>query len=396
MKILFLADRLSARGGADRWLLDVLAGLRDRTETVLAVGFDDGSLPRTELDRLGPWLRIKGLERRGLKPKGLATVVRRLRRAFGRFNPDLTVVNNLMDPDLFRVVADHGPAVLVVQDHRLFCPGLGKLTLDGELCTEVMGPACQACFHDRDYGTRLINLTQGRLERAKLFDRVVVLSNYMADQLVEAGLDRGRIRVIPPFIGRLPEVTPSRPGDYHFLAGRLVSRKGILVALAAAQRLTHRLPLVIAGDGRLKDKLTAWSAEHSGLIELVGWAGRSRMAELLARARTVWVPSLWAEPFGIIGIEAMAAAKPVVAAPVGGVTDWLVPGRTGLAVPPGDPDALARAADRLAEDKDLAAALGRAGRKRYLTEFNREAILNRLTDLFDQAVAAQPACPGNR
>lgn len=389
-KILFLADRISARGGADRWLLDVLAGLRDRAETVLAVGFDDGSLPRTELDRLGPWLRIKGLERRGLKPKGLATVVRRLRRTFGRFNPDLTVVNNLMDPDLFRVVADHGPAVLVVQDHRLFCPGLGKLTLDGELCTEVMGPVCQACFHDPDYGTRLINLTKSRLNRAKLFDRVVVLSNYMADQLVGAGLDRDRIRVIPPFIGRLPERTPIQPGDYHFLAGRLVSRKGVLVALAAAQRLTRRLPLVIAGDGRLKDKLTAWSTEHPGLIELVGWAGRSRMAELLARARTVWVPSLWAEPFGIIGIEAMAAAKPVVAAPVGGVTDWLVPDQTGLAVPPGDPDALARAADRLVEDDELAAALGQAGRDRFLTEFNREDSLNRLIDLFDQAVAARP------
>jgi len=70
VRVLFLHDRLSARGGADRHLIGLLERLRGRVETLLAVGLDDASLPPAERAGLGPWRRVKGLDRGGLKPRG--------------------------------------------------------------------------------------------------------------------------------------------------------------------------------------------------------------------------------------------------------------------------------------------------------------------------------------
>ena len=82
MRLLLLNSRLSERGGADRWLLGILARLQQHVQTLLAVGYEDSNLPATERDRVGAWRRLKGLDSRGLggSPQG-ATV--RLRKLIG-------------------------------------------------------------------------------------------------------------------------------------------------------------------------------------------------------------------------------------------------------------------------------------------------------------------------
>ena len=65
IRILFLHDRLSARGGADRYLIGLLDHLSPQYKSLLAVGQNDGSLPEPEKQLLGPWQRVSGLARRG-------------------------------------------------------------------------------------------------------------------------------------------------------------------------------------------------------------------------------------------------------------------------------------------------------------------------------------------
>jgi glycosyltransferase involved in cell wall biosynthesis len=74
------------------------------------------------------------------------------------------------------------------------------------------------------------------------------------------------------------------------------------------------------------------------------------------------VPSVWPEPFGLVGIEALAAGRPVVASSTGGIGDWLEDGVSGLCVTPGDAPALARALNGLLADPAKQRAMGAAGR----------------------------------
>ncbi len=391
MRVLHLSDRLSARGGADRHLVALLAAGRGEVETLLGAGFDDGSLPPAERARLGPWQRVKGLDRGGLKAKGARAARQGLQRLAALFEPDLIHLHNVLDPGLIREASGLAPALMSVQDHRVFCPGQGKLRPDGTGCRRVLGPHCLACFIEPDYGRRLLELTQERLAALKGLARVLVLSHYMDRELAAAGLAPESLAVLPPPVDRIGRRPGRGPGEYHLLAGRLVERKVVRVALAAAERLQSPLPLWVAGDGPMAGEVAQAAASSGGRLSYVGWADREQMDDLLAGARSLWLPSLWAEPFGIVGIEALAAGVPVVASRVGGVQDWLKAGENGLLVPPGDPAALAAAADRLARSPNMARAMGDRGSKQATREFAPGPLQERLLAIYKQVISQEMA-----
>jgi glycosyltransferase involved in cell wall biosynthesis len=215
--------------------------------------------------------------------------------------------------------------------------------------------------------------------------RVITLSRYMADQLAASGLPADLIRVVPPFVhGLLPSVR-SGPPRHHLLACRLVERKGVLVALEAAELLPEDQPLVIAGDGPLAAWVERAARRSGGRLRYVGWASRREMAELLSQAWSLWLPSLWAEPFGIAGLEALALGTPVAAGAVGGVGEWLTHGVSGLLVPPGDAQALARAARELAGPGGR--AMGRAGAARVAAHYREQDLMAVLEECYKEAAS---------
>jgi starch synthase len=90
------------------------------------------------------------------------------------------------------------------------------------------------------------------------------------------------------------------------------------------------------------------------------------------------------EPFGIINLEAMACERPVVASAVGGIPEVVVPGETGLLVPPADPRALADALNRVLRDRAAANAMGHAGRRRVEEHFSWTTIAARTHRMYQE------------
>ena len=355
------------------------------TRPCWAVGFDDDSLPAEEREAIGPWVRVKGLARRGLRRRGEQAACRRLSKAIADFAPDLIHIHNLMDPALLELAAAGAPTVMTVQDHRLFCPGRGKLTPDGRPCAEPLGQACLACFDQPDYGRRMLELTRSRLAALEGMAQVLVLSRYMAGELDQVGMQPERVAVLPPPVD-LPPAPPESERGYHLLAGRLVGRKGLAQALEAVKMLKHPVPLRIAGDGPLAGELAQDATASGGRLLFEGWADRARMSRLLSGALSLWLPSLWAEPWGIVGLEALAQGTPVVGADVGGVAEWLGDGERGYLVPPGDAVALAQAADTLAADPTEARRMGQTGRRWVAAHLQREDLMERLGEIYLQAI----------
>jgi glycosyltransferase involved in cell wall biosynthesis len=158
---------------------------------------------------------------------------------------------------------------------------------------------------------------------------------------------------------------------------------------------------VVCGDG---GRLAAMRelARRLGVEERVrftGWLSAEDLALELAEASVVVVPSLWPEPAGLVGIEAHAAGRPVIASATGGVGDWLEDGVNGLCVSPGDAGDLARALNELLEDPDRQAAMGAAGRQMVEERFTLGHHLAALSQAYGTARAtwaqarraAQPA-----
>jgi glycosyltransferase involved in cell wall biosynthesis len=358
MRILHLADRLTDRGGAYAWMLGIVDGLKGFHEQRLVVGEDP------EETRSGcPVIVRQGLASRVAQEVPLDDLVL-------SFRPDVIHVHNVMNPLVLEWAAARKGAILTLQDHRSLCPTRGKWTLSGEVCRRPMSrEVCASCFRDSAYFEEVLALTERRLAAVRKL-QVSVLSRYMREELVAAGVPATSVHVVPPFVHGLdPDAAADGPACVLFV-GRLVEAKGVREAVKAWRRSGVALPLVLAGTGPLRAELEAQAAaEKVGpALEVLGWVERDRLSALYQRARAVLFPSRWQEPFGIVGIEALSFGVPVVGWESGGVGEWH-PG-PGL-VRWGDTPALARA---------LTKAVGR--RLLLLPRFNRDESIGRLTALY--------------
>ncbi|MDL5160548.1 glycosyltransferase [Actinomycetospora termitidis] len=244
-------------------------------------------------------------------------------------------------------------------------------------------------------------------------DRVIATCADEVRELIALGVPATTVDVVPcgvdvrrfdPGAGAVDGRVAGPP--QVLTVSRLVPRKGVDTAIRAIARVPGPAELVVAGgpegaqlagDPEV-ERLQAVAAAE-GVTDRVRFAGRVGPAAVpdLMRAADVVVALPAYEPFGLVPLEAMAAGRPVVAARVGGLADTVVDGVTGLHVPPGDPDAAARAIATLLADPDRRERHGRAGRARVLEHYAWDRVAAATAavyaDVVTTAAAATPAVP---
>ena len=213
------------------------------------------------------------------------------------------------------------------------------------------------------------------------------LARYLAD--VE-GFDRESFEIVHYGIEPDGEPTPYASGVPRLLCvGRLIPIKGHIVLLRAFAEARRRLPgleLEIAGRGPLEPALKALALEL-GIDDAVRFLGHvSPIQSAIERAAVVVVPSM-GEGFGMVALEAMERARPVIAAAIGGLGELVRDGETGVLVPAGEAGPLCEAIVRVAGDLDLARTMGEAGRRRALSRFLQRACTERTELLYEGALA---------
>jgi glycosyltransferase involved in cell wall biosynthesis len=173
--------------------------------------------------------------------------------------------------------------------------------------------------------------------------------------------------------------------------GRLIPIKGHIVLLRALAQAAQELPdvtLDVAGRGPLEPALRAL-AKELGVSDRVRFLGQvSPVERAIEDAAIVVVPSM-GEGFGMVALEAMERARPVIAAEIGGLGELVDDGVTGVLVPPGESTPLARAIVGLGSDLDLAARMGEAGRRRALDRFLQERCTDRTELLYRELLAGR-------
>jgi glycosyltransferase involved in cell wall biosynthesis len=242
---------------------------------------------------------------------------------------------------------------------------------------------------------------QAPLDRLALrrADVLISASEHLADQLVEAGFARSRIRVVPP--GRDVAAPPTGPVEdlrngrraAFLTVANWLPRKGILELLEAFARLPPDAgTLHLAGDesaeeryaARVRSRLT--EADLTGRVVVHGPISREGVAGLY-RAADVFVLPAAREPYGTVWGEAMAFGLPVVGWRAGNLPYLADDEREGLLVAPGDVEALSQALLRLALDRDLRVALGAAAMRRALARPTWEASAARFFAVIRECVA---------
>jgi glycosyltransferase involved in cell wall biosynthesis len=220
---------------------------------------------------------------------------------------------------------------------------------------------------------------------------VIALSARWAG-LVREVAPRARVTVVPNAVPLppAPSLGAGQPGRVLFL-GQLERRKGVYELLDAFAALLPAFPqasLALGGQGELgavRRRAAELGIEHQ--VVLLGWIdGPEKQAEL-ARAAVFCLPS-HAEGLPMAMLEAMAAGKPVVVTPVGGIPDAVQDGDNGLLVAPGQVAPLAGALARLLGDAGLRQRLGQRARATIAARFDAAVVTGRISDIYRELIAA--------
>ncbi len=221
----------------------------------------------------------------------------------------------------------------------------------------------------------------------------IAISRGLAHYLEQVeGFDGESFEIVHYGIEPNGEPVPYRPDERRLLCvGRMIPIKGHIVLLRAFAEAKRQLPdleLDIAGRGPLEPALKAL-AQELGVDDSIRFLGHvSPIQAAIEQVQIVVVPSM-GEGFGMVALEAMERARPVIAAAIGGLGELVRHEETGLLVPPGEAEPLRDAIVRLASDHELAARLGEAGRRRALGRFLQHFCTDRTELLYEAALAAR-------
>jgi len=329
------------------------------------------------------------------------------------WQPDIVFLNELENPARESALADVGPAVLVAHNYHGICVSGTKTWQRPHVqpCTRPFGPGCLLAYFPRQCGGRspvtmfsLYALASKRLAVARNCAAIVTLSDHMRSEFVRQGFPPDRLVTVaygpssPPAIGPLAKA--ARPSVHLVAVSRLERVKGVHIAIDAAADLVDRLDrpvtLTVVGDGREKDHLAQHAADGCRrvprlAVEFTGWLAPDARDRVFSNADLLLVSSIWAEPFGLVGLEAGRFGLPAVAFDLGGVRQWLEDGVNGRVAPADPPLAgnLARAAADCLIDEARYAAM-RVGAHRLASRYTLATHVDGLLALFSQVLRSDP------
>jgi len=353
MRILIANWSRNISGGTERYLQCLLPGLLLRGHEV-AIAYERPVNPEQEtIDPPGVSIGMWGTAELGLETAG---------RAVENWKPDVVYCNGLESGEFEDRLLHICRPVLFAHNYYGTCGTGSKCHSFPQIrpCGRRFGPMCAVLHYPRRCGG-LNPLATWRLFRQQArrgallsdYQAVVVASKHMYQEYLNHGVREQRLHIahlpVPDSARRGPAPGWKVPQGRILVLARLTNVKGVDYLIAAAglaAKKLGRITLTIAGDGPEQQRLESLAAKLAVPATFVGWVDPQAKMDLIQHSDLLAVPSLWPEPFGLVGIEVGRMGVPAVAYDVGGISDWLIPGSSGE-LAPGDPPSVEGLADAI-------------------------------------------------
>jgi glycosyltransferase involved in cell wall biosynthesis len=394
MKVLIANDGVSDVGGVQAYLDAVIGALECRGHA-LAVAYctDSGGAEVSASTRRLPRFQLAGA--------GRADAIADVRR----WAPDVCFSHNMHDLAVDRSLGATAPVVKFMHGYFGTCIGGQKMKAfpGPSVCDRVFGPACAALYLPRRCGQLspaplVLGWRWARSQRSLFgtYAAIVVASDYMKREYVRNGCDARGVYVNPLFPTNIPDrdPAPGPPEPHVAFLGRMTKLKGgdllIRAVRHAADRLSRPIELTMIGDGPQRREWEALASRLNVAATFTGWLSGGDRWRPLRRASLIALPSLWPEPFGLVGLEAGALGVPAVAIAAGGVGQWLRDGVNGVAVPsPATERSLGDALASVLADREKLASL-RLGAHRVAEQMTLGDHTDRLERIFKNLDSRSP------
>lgn len=234
-----------------------------------------------------------------------------------------------------------------------------------------------------------------------LSSRIIAVSNFIRNQTLEYVEDGSKVITIPNGVPmdllewrtkNLASESRSQGPLRVLFVGNLIARKGVDVLVRAFSHVAKipgqpRPKLIIVGDGPARDSLENLTTrlDLGDQVEFVGYRRGGELYKFYADA-DIFVSVPWAEAQGIVFLEAMASALPVIGTDVGGIPDMVKNGVNGFLVKPGDVDSLVAKLLELLRNERLRRTMGLEGQRMVVRNFLWDALASKTVEVYESAV----------
>jgi glycosyltransferase involved in cell wall biosynthesis len=397
MRLLFVHERFGALGGAEANAFITAREMKARGHSVaLLHGAPTG---KGELNWSGVFEICYALD----QAENRSEVTR---HALAEFEPDLVYVHKMADLNVIQTLVDSGvPLVRMVHDHDIYCMRSYKYSyFTRKICTRAASAYCIfPCggFVNRNHGPgfplKFTSLSEKKREIGlnHRFDRTIVVSDFMKQELIKNGFDPKKIGIYPPIPPAGDASLRSTFSDRNLIiyAGQIIRGKGVDVLLESLALLTVPFKCIILGDGSHRAYCEKLSRRLglSDRVHFKGFVPQEELKNYYRECSVIAVSSVWPEPIATIGLEVMRYALPVVAFDAGGIKDWLENGTNGFLVKWMDRAGFAKGLQTVLQDKALAKKMGERGLEIVNERFGFAQYIEKLERLFEDVIEQKQA-----
>ncbi len=406
MKVLQINKFYYRRRGAETYMLDLIELLEEKQNQVSVFSMNHPENIKSEYNKYFlsniEYGDINGMTYKD-KWRSVSRVLwsreaqKQLEKLIKDYQPKIAHIHNIyhqISPSILLTLKKHNiPVIHTLHDYKILSANY-KLLVDGEIFEKSKG---NKYYHEflkksvkNSYSASFLGMVEMYLHKyMKVYennvDCFISPSRFLKNKMQEWQIKPKRIEVVPNFIDANKIKPNYTKTGYLLYFGGLAEEKGIDTLLDSLDDIGYDLSLHIAGTGPEEERLKKQAAGKN-----VTWLGHLRgeqLAQEIAGALIVVVPSRWYENYPYSVIEAFAYGKPVIAANIGGLPELVQPGKTGWLFSPNQADLLADIIKFAIQHPEKVEQLGRQARQWVEQELSPEKHFQRIYEIYSDYVS---------
>ena len=324
-----------------------------------------------------------------------------LAKMLDEVKPDIVHIHTVweLSYSIIKPIKDrHIPIIYTAHDPQICCPAI--FDVGTKYCTNCQGlnsfPCIQKKCANGNFVISLYTAIKSFIDRLlfpiSVIDKIITPSQATMDYMCQFGIPKDKFVVLDNFIPKemIKELPNYSDKNYFLFAGGIHKQKGVYTLIRAMNELPRDIELHIAGESTVQEEYDDINnyIKNNNLqnVKFLGRLSKEQMQEEYKNCISVIMPSEWFETFGMINIEAAIYGKPSISSNIGGLSDVVEDGKTGLIFEPKNVEQLKKCILKYWNNRDLAIEHGKAARKKALREYNEDLYFERLIKIYKEVI----------
>lgn len=323
----------------------------------------------------------------------------KIKRVLDAYDVDVShfhIFQHQISPSVFSPIKSKGiPIILTLHDLKPLCPNY-KMYVKSNVCEQCKGHKYYHSVLNKCNQNSFLKSSVNTVEMYfhnwmgyyKNVDAYIAVSNFYRSKMIEYGFHEDKVHYLPNYVSTEGFDPSMEDHGYVLYFGRLSSEKGIMTFLKAAA-INSQIDHYVVGTGPLETEIREYCGEKAlKNVHILGFKSGPELKKLINQSACTVIASEWYENCPMSVLESYAAGRLVIGSNIGGIPELIEENIDGFTFSPGDFSELAEKISWVFENKPQAKEMGFSGYRKVLKNFNKEAHLQKLLEIYKSVTSS--------